>query len=191
MSRIVVDLDAIVTNIFTPWLTKYNHKYDDWLNVKDIHDWDMSKVVKPECGEKIFEFVREPNFFLELNPLSGAIEGLKALHDDQYDLVICSAPETEHAAQEKLLWVKEWLPFIGKGNTFIGKRKGLIRAEAIIDDAPHNLIEFAKGNPLARIITIAYPYNQNVQKQCDLAAESYRDTTAAWEQIVAYVRKTL
>lgn len=50
---ILCDVDSVVANIMPEWLRMYNEECGDALRPPDIVEWDMHKLVKPECGRKL------------------------------------------------------------------------------------------------------------------------------------------
>ena len=47
---ILFDMDDVLAKFDQFLLDLYNKKYNDNLTPADMHDWDMSKYVKKECG---------------------------------------------------------------------------------------------------------------------------------------------
>ena len=65
LKKIGIDLDSTLNNLDKVWLDRYNNDYND--NIKEWSQWDMEKIVKPECGKKIYNYLHEKNFFLNLD----------------------------------------------------------------------------------------------------------------------------
>lgn len=52
-----VDVDDVCLDLNSVWLEDYNQVYNDNLKTEDITDWIITKFVKPECGNKIFDLL--------------------------------------------------------------------------------------------------------------------------------------
>ena len=57
---VAVDVDDVCADLLTEWLYRYNLEYEDNLTVADVDRWDLSEQVKPECGKKIYNYLRDP-----------------------------------------------------------------------------------------------------------------------------------
>ncbi len=93
--RIAIDLDDTLNNLCDSWLAPYNRDYNDNLTRKDLIKWEINELVKPECGIKIYDYLKEPGFFKNLDIQTGAKE-VTAWLAEHYDLRIVTAyfPET-------------------------------------------------------------------------------------------------
>ena len=116
MEKLIVHLDSDgpLTDLSTSWCANYNKKYNDNLPVSAFRDWvDIENLVKPECGEKVFDLMKEPGMFARLQPMPGAVECLKRLNAnpklDCYILTSYSGnPEIAHG---KLVYFAKHFPF--------------------------------------------------------------------------------
>lgn len=179
-------MDGIVVNLTKKWLNMYNKDHDDNLTIDDLKEWELSKSVKK--GAKINDYLYTPNFFLDVDPIDGALQGLKALQDAGHHVVILSAPSWPgNSASDKISWMRKHAPFINKRDIILGHNKFLVRGDVLIDDSPTNIQSYRAHWPSATIMTISYPFNQSVKQLCDVFAESHLDTRAAWDTLVTAV----
>lgn len=187
---ILCDMDSIVTDLLGDWLKAYNASYGDSLAVEGVVDWDMHKIVKPECGLKLYDILDQPGFFERLRPLPGAVDGIEMLKSNGHDITFVTAGKGSHTEQ-KYAWVKKHFGHIGLGSKDIiianAAKKKLVRGDVLIDDCPSTCLEYKQAWPGARVLTIAYPYNESVADVVDLRAESHADTESAWEEIVRFI----
>lgn len=185
---ILLDMDGILADLTTPWFAAYNRRTGDSLRLEDVHEWEVSKFARK--GD-VYAPLRDPGMFRNLKPLPGALEAVRALHDEGHRVVIVTAclGSTQTGAYEKKQWVKEYLPFLDPKDMVVTASKDLVRGNVFIDDGPHNLKAFRDANPYAFIATIAYPYNGPAAlEHCDLIAHDYRNTAMAWAQLLAGIR---
>lgn len=157
MKTVLCDIDCVVADLLGPWLSAYNSEYAQDISIKDVSSWDLGKCV-PD-GDDVYKIIRRPGFFASLPLLDGAAEGLEKLLC-RHEVYLVSAAYSASAFSEKFDWVRKHLPFM-KDRVFLtdGKTpKGLIRGDVLIDDGPHNLIDFKERNPSGTAIAAYYPY---------------------------------
>lgn len=156
--RLLIDMDSVIVDLMSVWFEKYNRDYNDNLSVHSLQSWRTELYVKPECGDKIYDYLDEEGLFRTLQPLPNAIEVLHRLKN-HHDIIIVTSSRS-HAFSDKELWVERHLPFIGKTNLIFSHRKELICGDLLFDDAPHNLEAFSgTGRPA---VAMDYPYNRHV-----------------------------
>lgn len=143
---IAIDLDEVLNNLHDVWIGRYNADYNDSLTSSDILSWDIENYVKPECGNKIFDYLLHPNFFLELEvqPNSQMVTEWLSKH---YDLYILTAYHP-YVARDKADWIAKHYPHINNRNIIFCNNKGLMIADYLIDDGGHNCEAFTSGTPL-------------------------------------------
>jgi 5'(3')-deoxyribonucleotidase len=76
-------------------------------------------------------------FFANLEPIDGAIEAVKRLHDSKvYDPYILSAPSTKNpfSYAEKREWVERYFGYDFCERLILCANKGLLRGHLLIDD---------------------------------------------------------
>lgn len=152
---IAIDLDSVLNNLEQVWLDAYNQDYDDNLTVEDMVAWDLTEYIKPKCGNKIYDYILQPMFFLSLNIKPNAYEVTKWL--SQYaDLYIVTA-YTYTTCYDKVEWVKKYLPHIDIRNIIFCNDKSKIDMDFLIDDRDLNITTF-KGKG----IVFDMPYNRHL-----------------------------
>jgi 5'(3')-deoxyribonucleotidase len=155
-----IDLDSTLNNLDTVWLEVYNKEYNDNLTVKDLTSWDIASIVKPECGQKMFDYLLEPGFFKNLGIQPNAYEVTKWL-SEQFDLYIVTAYHHKTCA-DKAEWVEKYLPHIPTRNIIFCNHKGLIKTNMLIDDGGHNILDFSESNKFGTPILFDAPWNQHL-----------------------------
>nr|WP_263326346.1 5'(3')-deoxyribonucleotidase [Neobacillus sp. Marseille-Q6967] len=158
MKTLLIDMDSVICDLMSEWHQRYNQDYNDTLTVERLKCWNSDRYVKPECGMKIYDYLKEPGLFLGLRPLPHAIEVLERLHV-KYDILIVTSSITT-AFVEKEQWVEQHLPFLGKRNLIFSHRKDMVVGDLLFDDAPHNLLDFTSTGRIA--VAMDYPYNKDV-----------------------------
>lgn len=155
----ICDVDGVVADLHDTWCELYNSDYDDDLTPEKIHCWDMTRCVKPECGEKIFKYLEIPTLYNMVQPIPGALEGVNRLRSMGYRVVFTTATGI-HQSGKKLEWLEKHgfleLTHGGSKDYIEARDKSLIRGSLMIDDGLHNL----KGFEGIRIL-FAQPHNFN------------------------------
>lgn len=188
--RWLVDLDGIGADIYSDWLGIYNTENGTSFTTADIKDWDITTLVPADKKDELRSIIRRPGFFRNLRPLPGFIEGLRTMQEElDIEVHLASAPAGPLSAKEKLEWCEEHLPFISERRVALIHDKWMLgEADGLIDDGPHNIGDYRKHHPAAQVLSIAYPFNAHVADRCDLRAEGWQDTAAAWRQTINHVR---
>ncbi|MFY0606434.1 MAG: hypothetical protein JXR10_06960 [Cyclobacteriaceae bacterium] len=75
-------------------------------------------------------------FFSNLEPLEGALEGIKKLSDLGYDIYILSSPSPKNPLSytEKRVWIEEHLGYEYVEKLILSMNKGLVKGDYLIDD---------------------------------------------------------
>jgi len=190
--RLLVDSDSVVVDLVTPWCEEYNKLYSDNLTPetfgKDFGGID--KIVKPECGEKVYDIFKQEGFFESLKPFDGAIEGLEELNK-YHDLYIVTAYSgTPNSAKGKVTWYQNNCSFLDLDKSIILARdKFLLRGDVMIDDSLKNLKLFSEEQMQHRdstdpfyTVCFSAPHNRNA------AFENYVDFVATnWQKVLEII----
>lgn len=147
---IMLDSDGVIVNLPKHWASVYNERYNDTLAPEELCEyWDgIENVVKPECGDKIYDLLKEAGFFQNCEAYDGAIETFKAMCEDpMLDCYILSAysghPES---ARGKLEWYNENCPFFDSEKLILCKPKHLVYGDVLVDDSYKNVKQFVNAN---------------------------------------------
>lgn len=156
---LAIDQDYVVAKLLSKWLDHYNKDYNDNLTVDDLVDWDVSLSVKPECGDKIYDYLSLHKFYRDLEVVENSQETIKEL-SKHYDIFfVTDAMFNRMSFKSKFDWLREHFPFIPKDNIVFCGNKSIIKADYLIDDGLHNLEGF-QGHG----ILFDAPYNRKDQR---------------------------
>lgn len=140
--RFIIDMDDVLAETSIKWIESYNKDYKDDLIRESVKSWGWHEYVK--CGWKIYDYLDQHNFFFEIEPIEGAIEGMEKLIMNGHDVIIATATPIDStvAHEEKKEWIRFHLPFFDLKNFASLARKDILCADLMFDDAPHNLNSF-------------------------------------------------
>lgn len=139
--RIAVDQDNVIADLLTEWLYRYNNDYNDNLTKEQVTMWNWHSLTKPECGEKIYDYLDDPDLFLNLPVIEHSQEVLETLNH-YYDIYIVTSPFNFNNIVPKAKWLEKHFPFIPRERYVFTRDKSIIKASALIDDKPKNLETF-------------------------------------------------
>lgn len=180
--RILVDMDNIIVDMTPKWLEMYNRDHDDNVTIDDLKTWHIVNHVKG--GNKIYDYLYAEGFFLNVPAVGGALLRLEELHESGHHVCIVSAPSHPgNSASDKITWVRKHMPWMNKRDIFLCHNKYMVKGDVFIDDSPDNIQAYRAHWPEAKIMTIAYPFNQEVRQLCNVFAESYKQPESAWSII--------
>lgn len=181
---LLFDMDAILIDLLRTWIGWYNQTHDDKLTIDDVKGYHLHEYVKCTADE-LFEFFTHERY-MSCPVLPGASEALKEFHDAGHEIVITTATAGQ-TAQSKWDHAARVAPYLRDSNVMVGSKKELLRGDVFVDDAPKNVVKYRNAWPDAHILTIAYPYNQDIQSLVNLYAQDHNNTLRAWQQMTAYI----
>ena len=152
---ILFDADDTVENLCDCWIAVLNERYGTSVVPEDVHSWDISLAFPTLTKEQVFGVIQEDELWRKITPISGSIEVLQKLHDEEHQLYMVTASDyrTCKTKVERLL---ELFPFLDWEHIIITNNKQLVRGDILIDDGPHNLV----GGEYFKIL-FDRPHNRN------------------------------
>jgi len=136
-----VDVDDVVADLCSAWLTEYNARWNDTL--REWPTWELTDVVKPECGAQVYDILKWPVLYDRVSPIAGALWGVQKIRAMGHRVLFITScgydPDTISASSgAKLRWLQRYgfLPE-GRGaveDFVIAAEKRLVKADLLIDD---------------------------------------------------------
>lgn len=167
---IFVDVDSTVLDLMneeTGWIGWYNRNWNDDKKLADFTCYDVTKIVKPECGVKMYEFLEDPTIYQTIPPIPGAVDGVQKLRNSGHHIIYATfTPKGTEGAKGNAL---ERLGLLQSGDDYIEfwSRKGLskkyLNGDILIDDKYENCVDFYGigylfTQPWNEIYGESYPY---------------------------------
>ncbi|MEK3955919.1 5' nucleotidase, NT5C type [Psychrobacillus sp. FSL K6-1464] len=171
---ILLDMDDVMANFSAEWIRLYNEEYSDSLTQNDLTEWDASLFTKPECGMKIYDYLRNPGLFRNLIVADGCKDVLKDLTELGAEVIIvtdspqgCSFGQSDwrgsNPTDDKRAWLQEHFPFIPKENFVVTSKKWLVQGDILIDDKPSTILKFQELG--RKVVAMSRPCNQKIDAQ--------------------------
>ena len=153
--KILVDMDDTITWLLPIWVDYLNKKYSLDVQWDKIKEWDMTLAFPTLTKEQVYEPLTTEEIWDLVVPRKGVIEVLSKLQEEGHEIFICTATDYRNVKPKFEKVIKKHLPFISWNNFIVASNKQMIKADILVDDAPHNL---ENGDYFKILITT--PYNQ-------------------------------
>lgn len=172
---IMVDVDSTIADLMPVWLELYNIDYGDFLDKEDITIWGIDQIVKPECGTKIYGYLRLDSLYDTVKPIEGALDGITSLRDANHRVVYASSGVHSSA---KFLWLERngFQPGRFAEDYIVVYDKGLIKGDLLIDDRDKNIELFGSS----RSILFDQPWNRSF---------IWHNRAQSWKDVVEMVSR--
>lgn len=174
---IACDVDGVIADLHFEWLRRYNRDYADALTLDRLTSWDLHTHTKAECGQRIYEYLSDPDLYEYVSPVAGAAAVIAEWRRRGHGVVFVSAC-TYGMTDQKAQWLVRHGFSAGRTrgalpDDFIPIRdKHLVRADVLIDDAPHNLEAWWQHNKRPSI-AVTMPYNLHFRQPGMLRASDW------------------
>lgn len=137
---ILIDMDDTIEDLLPEWVTYLNNKYHTTVNPNEITNWNIEIFFPTLTQEEVFEPLFVDSFWETVKPKQGAIEYIRKLKDNGYNILICTASfyQTLQSKMDNVLF--KYFDYLSWENVIITPHKQMIKADYLIDDKPENLI---------------------------------------------------
>jgi 5'(3')-deoxyribonucleotidase len=153
----LIDCDEVLVDLNGVWLEAINKKHN--LNIKreDLISWDIGTITG--LGDDVFKIFNEIPLYRVAQPIRENVEAVNRLQDAGHIIYLVTAMDPKFA-QDRVLWLKEHMPWFDKFKLIISRDKSLLEADVIIDDAAHNIVP---NRSRIRVLVDA-PYNRGIDE---------------------------
>lgn len=175
-----VDLDDVLWDLMSTWISRYNDMVDDNLTVEDIKSWDVAQYIK-RGTEGILNYIPQQNDFWEdVEPIPDSKEYLQQLIKDGYLIYVVTASSHTNL-KEKMSRFYSLFPFIEEEHVVIIHRKQMMDLDMLIDDKPENLED-------ANYLKVLFdrPHNRSIDENKISAVR-----LKTWSEIYKYIKQEL
>lgn len=142
--RVLVDMDGVLADFEGGFLKKYRNQYprEPYVRLEERRGFWVSEQyerLKAGLSEKAISIWESKNFFLELDPIDGAVEAVKEMSTlPNTDVFICTSPikRYQHCPYEKYAWVEKHFGHEFLEQIILTRDKTVVSADLLIDDRP-------------------------------------------------------
>ncbi|RMC17606.1 hypothetical protein DUI87_05270 [Hirundo rustica rustica] len=137
-------MDGVLADFEGGFLKKFRARYPDkpYIALEDRRGFWVSEQygrLGPELSEKAISIWESKNFFIELDPLPGAVEAVKQMANlADTDVFICTSPikKYRYCPYEKYAWVEKHFGPEFLEQIVLTRDKTVVSADLLIDDRP-------------------------------------------------------
>ena len=161
---VAVDVDEVCADLLGEWLRRYNERYNDTLIPEQIRGWSLVPQVKPECGNKLYDILREPGLYHCVKPVPLALAGVMMLREAGHRVVFVSSCVVG-TVDDKVQWLIRHgflLPGHAQPDFIACTDKSLINADVLIDDRVDNVESFPRS---ALLMSVPHNYGMKCSRQ--------------------------
>ena len=142
MKRIAIDMDEVVADTMSHFLTLYNECFGTELTLAHFHGRHVFEVIAEAHKPRAREYFQQERFFAEIPVMPGSLEVVRAL-SERYEVFITSAAmDVPCSFAAKFEWLQQHFPFIPASNIVFCGDKSIIAADYMIDDNIRHLTKF-------------------------------------------------
>lgn len=196
MLTIGLDVDDVLLDHISAWVTLYNEASGDHLSPAQVTSWDIRRFVTPTFYDRVYT-LRTPELYERVEPVFGAVEGVLALQSAGHRLVaVTNEPRGPNVAAKRAALARF---FPGITEVVVAKEKNnAVRYDLLVDDNPRaqpthlfdrphnqNVLAFATENELSdltRGVPLPLMYVARVY--------DWRDVTARLARLTFWQRGT-
>ena len=177
---VLVDVDDTIANTRQAMLKYYRDATGDYsTSIEGSRTYWYTDTMCPLFSDERANIAfNDPRLFNMMEPLEGAIEGVKYLQNKGYEVRICTLHQPLGIAL-KDMWLDYYFPNITKRHysTTIGDNKDVFKAYSIIDDSLKNI----HTSPCDKPILLDY---FKIQDNGLYLKEDKRTRVTGWKEII-------
>ncbi len=137
-----LDLDGTINNMLEFWLRWLNNTHNTNVQVKDVVEWDISKVYPNLTTAEIYKPLETPEFWSEVSIQEDAVQVIERLRQENHKIYIITSSHYAILPEKLKRCLFANISFLSKEDVIVTYDKSLIRCDLLLDDAEHNLIGF-------------------------------------------------
>lgn len=177
--RLGIDLDGVVADFNTGWMTRYNGQHGTNLDPSMVTSWNaMLELTGFDTMDRFWDWAEggdEPSIFRHLPTFPDAVPALHRLAVDHAIVILTTKPTW--AVHDTFAWISE--TGIPTREVHMIARKWTVECDVYLDDAPHLLPRLVAHRPDALVTRFARPWNHPV------AGAASVDSWSEFEDLIA------
>ena len=151
--RIAIDMDEVMADALSEHLRRYNTAFGARVTPDDLRGRHIEAHVPP-AHRAALDAMLDESFFADLAVMPGCQEVVRELALRHDVFVVTAAMDVPCSFDAKYRWLQRHFPFIPASNIVFCGDKGIVDADYLIDDRPHQFGRF-KG----RALLFSAPHN--------------------------------
>lgn len=172
-----IDMDDVITDTLQRGLDWYERDFGRRHIKSELNGRYLREVIPEVHLDRVRNYFYTPGFFRDLEPLPGAVEGVKELQEYFDVFIVTAAQQFPQCLTEKNDWLDRFMPFIPWTHRVFCGHKYFLNAKYLIDDHAYNF-EFFEGYPLL----FTAPHNMG---------ESRYERVNDWDEVLEFFSRDL
>nr|XP_027811465.1 5'(3')-deoxyribonucleotidase, cytosolic type [Marmota flaviventris] len=140
--RVLVDMDGVLADFEAGLLRGFHRRFPGEPHVpleqrRGFLASEQYRALRPDLADKVASVYEAPGFFLDLEPIPGALEALREMNAmPDTEVFICSSPllKFDHCVGEKYRWVERHLGPQFVERIILTRDKTVVLGDLLIDD---------------------------------------------------------
>ncbi|KAM9210976.1 5'(3')-deoxyribonucleotidase, cytosolic type [Dugong dugon] len=140
--RVLVDMDCVLADFEGGLLRSFRRRFpaDPHVPLEERRGFlvcEQYRALRPDLADKVASVYEAPGFFLDLEPIPGALEAMREMKDmEDTEVFICTSPlmKYEHCVREKYRWVEKHLGPQFVERIILTRDKTVVLGDLLIDD---------------------------------------------------------
>jgi 5'(3')-deoxyribonucleotidase len=142
MPRIAIDMDEVIADSLSEYLSRYNADFGQNLKKEDLLGQRLADLVSPEHWPRLNSYFDDASFFANLDVMEDSQNVIRELAAHYDIFIVTAAMEVPCSFVPKFEWLQRHFPFISPDNYVFCGNKGIIAADYLIDDSIYQLQRF-------------------------------------------------
>jgi 5'-nucleotidase len=164
MAVILLDMDDVLAEFEKNFLERWLSRHPDlpYIPREQRNLFKLERQYPADHRDAVRAIIREPGFFLSLDPIPGGLEAVRQMIGLGHDVFFCTAPITDcpTCPMEKFQWIDRHLGADFVRRVVLTSDKTLVRGDFLVDDNPQITGIMA---PVWEQVVFDFPYNRSVQ----------------------------
>lgn len=140
--RVLVDMDGVLADFEAGLLRGFRRRFPGEPHVplgerRGFFAREQYRALRPDLADKVASVYEDAGFFLNLDPIPGALEAMREMNAmPDTEVFICTSPllKYDHCVGEKYRWVEKHLGPQFVERIILTRDKTLILGDLLIDD---------------------------------------------------------
>nr|KAF6457917.1 5', 3'-nucleotidase, cytosolic [Rousettus aegyptiacus] len=140
--RVLVDMDGVLADFEAGLLQGFRRRFPGEPHVplderRGFFAREQYRALRPDLADKLASVYEAPSFFLDLEPIPGALDAMREMSAMQdTEVFICTSPlrKYHHCVGEKYRWVEKHLGPQFVERIILTRDKTVVLGDLLIDD---------------------------------------------------------
>ncbi|KAL4676888.1 hypothetical protein H8957_008601 [Semnopithecus entellus] len=140
--RVLVDMDGVLADFEAGLLRGFRRRFPEEPHVpleqrRGFLAREQYRALRPDLADKVASVYEAPGFFLDLEPIPGALDAVRQMNDlPDTEVFICTSPllKYDHCVGEKYRWVEQHLGPQFVERIILTRDKTVVLGDLLIDD---------------------------------------------------------